>query len=80
MSSLIVIVPLFSRYNGRALAQCASAQDVSWPHICQETPASPNSGRGSRDEAAHQEEETTAILERCARLAEAEVSDGKDNY
>jgi hypothetical protein len=84
MSSLIVMVPPFSRYNGRALALCASAQDTSWPHICQETPASPNSGGGSRDEASleavHEEEETTAVLDRCARLAEAEVSDGKYNY
>jgi hypothetical protein len=80
MSSLIVIVPLFSWYNDQALAHseqvCASAEDISWPHICQETPASPNSERGSRNkaslEAVHQEEETAAILDRCARLAQAE--------
>ncbi len=45
-------------------------------HIWQGTPAYWSSRRGSRDEAsmgpAHQEEETTAILDRYRRLAEAE--------
>jgi hypothetical protein len=30
-------------------------------------------------EAAYQEEETMAILDGCGRLAEARVSDGRDN-
>jgi hypothetical protein len=54
----------------------AGAMDTSWPHIWQETPADTSfkgDGRGEASiEAAHWEEETMAILDRCGRLAETE--------
>ncbi len=55
---------------------CAGAQDMFWSHTWQETQGHPGSQKGNRAEAsfeaAHQEEETMAILDGCRTLAEAE--------
>ncbi len=74
------IVPLSSQCNDQAPAIikeiCPRAQEESCIDIWRGTPTHPSVQGSSRVEAsmeaAHHDEETTAILVNCRRLAEAE--------
>ncbi len=78
--STLLLLPMPSQCDDQAPAHIGKvgtgAMATLLPHIWQGTLAYPTSHGDSREEtqeeAAHQEEETIAVLDGCGRLAEAE--------